>query len=80
MRRPLGEVVRELAESVEPDPVRQAGLRVSRLDVQLPIEIELRHDAGELTVLADLPRWRWRSFFDREPGRLVLQLREEARP
>ena len=80
MRRPLGQVVSEIAAAVQPEPGSHDGLRVQRLDVDLPIEVELRRDAGELTVFADLPRWRWRSFFDREPGRLTLALREEMRP
>ena len=77
IRRPLSEVVTELAESVQPDPVRHAGLRVSRLAVDLPLEVELARESDELVVRAEMPRWRWRSYFDREPGRMAIELREE---
>lgn len=76
-RRPLGDVVAELAAVVS-DPSAQAVVRVTRLSVDVPIEIELRGAIEAPEMLGDLPRWRWRSAFDREPGRLSLVLREEA--
>jgi hypothetical protein len=76
-RRALGDVVTELAAAIEPGPEARDLIRVTALDVDLPIEIELSQHDDELLLLADLPRWRWRSVFDRVPGRLSLQLCEE---
>lgn len=77
-RRPLHALVTEIAAAVEPDSARHPGLRVVRLELDLPLEVEVRREEGELTVAAELPRWRWRSYFDRDPGRLTLHLREEV--
>ena len=76
-RRPLADVVTELATAVQPDPLLYGGTRVTLLAVDAPIEVALRIDEDELLFMADLPRWRWRSVFDRQPGRLSLHLREE---
>ena len=70
-RRPLGEVVSELATAVEPGV---DAIRVTAVAVDLPVEVVLRREAEELVFLADLPRWRWRSVFDTEPGRLTFVL------
>jgi len=74
MRRPLADVVGDLAGAVRPDPLREPGLRVTRLDYDVPVEVALGRLDGGLVLIADLPRWRWRSDFDREPGRLALRL------
>jgi hypothetical protein len=76
-RRALSDVVTELATSVQPEPAAKDLIRVTGLDLDLPVEIELIRQDGELLLLADLPRWRWRSVFDRGPSRLSLHLREE---
>jgi hypothetical protein len=76
-RRLLGDVVTELATSVQPEPAARELIRVTALDVTLPVEIELSQHDDELLLLADLPRWRWRSVFDRVPSRLSLHWREE---
>jgi hypothetical protein len=76
-RRALADMVTELAAAVQPQGAAEALIRVTALDVDLPVEIELRQKPDGLLLLADLPRWRWRSVFDREPGRLSFHLQEE---
>ena len=76
-RRALSDVVTELAAAVEPGPGARDLIRVTALDLDVPVEIELSRQDNELLLLADPPRWRWRSVFDRKPGRLSLHLREE---
>jgi hypothetical protein len=73
-RRPLAAVVGDLAAAVRPDPLREPDLRVTRLDFDVPVEVALGREGADLVLIADLPRWRWRSDFDREPGRLALHL------
>lgn len=77
-RRPLGDVVAELAATVQPDPAHHAGTRVTGLAIDIPIEVELRDGSDAPELLGDLPRWRWRSAFDRQPGRLSIELSEAA--
>ena len=79
-RRPLSEVLDELVLALQPDPGRHPGLGVTELLVDLPVEAALIREPDGLVVLADLPRWRWRSAFDREPGRLRATLRKEPTP
>jgi hypothetical protein len=76
-RRALADLVTEMAARVQPEPKAQGLIRVTALDLDLPVEIELYRLDDEFVLLADLPRWRWGSIFDREPGRLSLHLREE---
>ena len=79
-RRPLGEMLCEIMESVRPDAESSPGLRIPKVEVDLPIEAALIRGSEGPELLADLPRWRWRSVFDREPGRLKAVLVEERVP
>jgi hypothetical protein len=76
MRRTLSETLVELAESTQPLPEIAPWLRVTGLTLDLPIEIALRRLAGEAELLADAPRWRWRTPFDEVPGRLRITWEE----
>jgi hypothetical protein len=51
------------------------GVRVTRLEVTLPVELELGH-AGELA--GDLPRFIRRTAFDAPPSRLTVVWEETA--
>jgi hypothetical protein len=73
-RRALWETVIELVESVRPRADAAALVRIDRLDVTLPIEMAIAIDGGEVALLADAPRWRWRSDFDATPSRLRMTL------
>jgi hypothetical protein len=75
MRRALWETVTELIAAVYPDEAA-ASIRVTQLDVDLPIEMMLRETAAGVEILADLPQWRWATAFDERRGRIRLRLCE----
>jgi hypothetical protein len=75
-RRPLADTLVDLAESMALTPAAAHGLRVRDFELTLPVEVALLRHADELLLSADLPRWRWRSAFDRRPGRVALHLVE----
>ncbi|HWB40823.1 MAG TPA: hypothetical protein VG500_06175 [Gemmatimonadales bacterium] len=77
-RRPLAAVIGDLATAGGLDSAPRPGLRVTQLGIDVPIEVALELEHGKLIFIADLPRWRWRSDFDREPGRLALSLEAVA--
>jgi hypothetical protein len=74
----LGDLVSALIESLGAVPRTGAGIRVDELFVDLPVEVRLARVDGDLALAADAPQWRWRTDFDRDPGRIVLRL--EDRP
>lgn len=76
MRRPLWETVLELMESVLPVANEESLIQVVNVWMDLPLEVTLQRRGSELALLGDLPRWRWRTVFDAEPGRLQLRCGE----
>jgi hypothetical protein len=79
MRRALWETVVDLVGAAGPDDRTSALLRVTSLDVAVPIEVVLHPTGDGPELLGDLPRWRWRGGLDEEPGRLTLHCREVSR-
>ena len=73
-RRPLAVVVTELAESLALEQIPADLFRVTMLSVDVPVEAALVRDGDDILFIADVPRWRWRSEFDRQPGRLTLHI------
>ena len=73
--RPLWETLVELTEAVRPTGAAADMVRVTKLDISLPIELSLRTlESGEIELGADAPRWRWTSPFDQQPSRLSVEL------
>jgi hypothetical protein len=52
------------------------GLRVQRISVTLPVEVELRRTGDRTDLLCDLPSMITRTAFDIKPSRLVLVCEE----
>lgn len=77
-RRPLGEMLTEVAADTL-EAAAAGGIRVRRVEVSLPVEIALRHGAGGVDLLGELPRTLTRTPFDTRPGRLEI-LWEEVQP
>lgn len=82
-RRPLGDVVVELANAAA-DAGRgansAAGLYTQSVDMTFPIEAMVEMRDGEMIVVADMPRSRRRTAFDRPASRLSFRLvAEETR-
>lgn len=71
-RRPLGEMLVEVASSTLEGLAVAPHLRVRRMVVTLPVEVGFRHARDHVELLADLPRAITRTAFDIEPGRLEL--------
>jgi hypothetical protein len=67
-RRPLATTLVELVDDVVPERT-DAGLRVGRLRLDLPLELDLERD-GQL--LGNVRRWRWPTDFDQPLSRLAV--------
>jgi hypothetical protein len=77
-RRLLADTLVELLEALEPAEAATAGVRLSRVALELPFEVRLAGTAEQPEVLADLPRWRWRTFFDDEPSRFSVSVARDG--
>lgn len=71
-QRPLGDMLGEMFDAVLAARHPSAVVRPTSLDLDLPIEMRLVESAGEPVLVADVPAWRWRTDFDRRPGRLRI--------
>jgi hypothetical protein len=79
VRRALWETLAELVEAAGPD--QDAGaLRITGVDLDLPVEVRARPADDGWELLGDLPRWRWRGGFDERPARLRLRCVEGGQP
>lgn len=70
MRRPLAETLVEMLDTMGPIRVGAAGLRISSIALDLPLEVLLTGPDDDPVLLANHPRWRWTTDFDERPGRL----------
>jgi hypothetical protein len=66
-RRPLATTLVELVEGVVPERA-EAGLRVDRLRLDLPLELKVDRKGR---LLGNVRRWRWPTDFDEPLGRLA---------
>jgi hypothetical protein len=73
MKRPFGESLRELVESVQPAGVETEQLRVVGVYFDLPLEVQMRGTGDQAEFLGDVPNWRWRTEFDLPPGRMRIR-------
>ncbi len=73
MQRPLGDMLTEVLGVVGNGKLP---VRTRRLELTLPIEVSLQEVDGETTFIADLPRWRWRTIFDRRPSSISIVYEE----
>lgn len=78
MRRPLWETLAEVLGAVS--SAEEAGIRVTSLLLELPVELQLRRSPGSTELLACLPRWRWTTVFDPPSSRLRLHSEEYRLP
>jgi len=62
--------------AVETARTEAAQVRARSVEMTLPIEVRLEDIGGESTFVADLPVWRWRTFFDQTPSRLRITWEE----
>ncbi len=73
-RRALSDTLVNLVDGVclNPGP----GLRATSIELSLPLEVSLEQQAGEAVLLADLPRFVYRTAFDMEPSRVTVRWAE----
>lgn len=73
MPAPLSITVAALLVDLLSTAPAAAAMRVTSFTADLPAEATIAHtDAGTPAVLMSPPQWRWRTTFDRQPGRLRL--------
>lgn len=77
MRPELWATLAALMDSLQPPG---AGLRLDRVELDLPLELALRGRGDAARVLGSPPRWRWPTAFDARPARLRMTLRPERVP
>lgn len=75
MQRAFWKLLVDMAEALEPTAA-ESGIRVESLEIDAPLQVQLREVGGELQFLADVPRWRWTTDFDEKPCRMHMILTE----
>ncbi len=76
MRRELWETIVDLFEATTTLQMTQAGLRVTNMSYDIPVEIVTRKTDVGFRLLVDVPHSRWMSGYHAPPSRLRLTLRE----
>ena len=76
-RRTMGEMLSEVADGAI-GAASVAGLRATRVEVTLPIDVSFRGSGDQLQLLAELPRFITRCAFDSQPGSLTVVWQEAA--
>ncbi len=71
-RRPLGELIAELAGSAA-EFAGAGPLRASSVRIGLPIDLRLVSEAGGLVLIGDVPLFRTRTAFDPDPARVEVE-------
>ncbi|CAN7557093.1 hypothetical protein LJR225_004064 [Phenylobacterium sp. LjRoot225] len=74
-RRTMGAMLAEVADGAMA-AAATGGLRATRVEITLPVEVGFRRVDGETQLLADLPRLLTRTDFDLEPSRLTVVWQE----
>ena len=78
MKRELWETLCEIVDGLTPVTTEGIAIRVRTVQLDLPMEFDVLGTGDRAIVRADLPRWRWTTDFDPEPGRLQVRLQEGA--
>jgi hypothetical protein len=75
IRRPLEDMIGELVDGLFALPTSDAaGVRLSEVELALPIETRVLGGSSGPVVHADMPTLRTRTAFDLPVGRLVVRL------
>jgi hypothetical protein len=76
--RPLSEMLSEVLGGVQTADAEVPLVRIRSVELSLPVEVSLRELDGEETLIADLPVWRWRTYFDQPVSKLSILWEEQA--
>jgi hypothetical protein len=72
-RRPLGELVTELAEGMaDLDVAGGVPVRARSLSLSVPVDLRVTSTDAGIVVIADVPLFLTRTAFDPEPARLEV--------
>lgn len=74
MRRELWETMVELLEALQTPEASKQGLRINRVLLDLPIELQVLQAESGMQLFADLPRWRWVGGLDAPVGRMRIDI------
>jgi hypothetical protein len=77
-RRELSDMLSDVADGMLAG-ADGAGAHATSMELSLPVEVALETRDGALALLAELPRFVFRTSFDGPPSRLTVVLAEEAR-
>lgn len=77
-RIPLSDALLDVLSGLAPDV--GSGARLTGLDLDLPLEVDVATRDGELVFLAHPRRWRLATVFDERPGRLSIRFGTADRP
>ena len=77
--RPLGDMLTDVAGSLLDLRADQSVVRVTSVELTLPVDVKLNRSDERLIFCADVPAWRWRTDWDPPFGQLRLTLEETRR-
>ena len=80
-KRPLWETLVDLAHAVMPaDGLEAEMIRVTSVEMNLPVEVTVRQSIAGIEFLADMPVWRMSTFFDAPKSRMTILWAEGLAP
>ena len=77
-RRQLDQLLDEMADAALVAARGAPGMRATRLEIALPIELTTGMRQGQAVLFGDVPRTRLLSDFDLPPARLVVVWQETS--
>ena len=77
--RPLADMLTEVAGSLLDLGSKQRVVRATSIELTLPIDVKMWHSQESLIFCADVPAWRWRTYWDPPCGQLQFVLEEMER-
>lgn len=77
-RRELWETITEIVGALTVPDAESIGLRVTDVDINLPVEVVLAPTDVGFKVYVDVPAWRTETGIQHQKGRLRIRLTEET--
>jgi hypothetical protein len=78
-KRSLSETLIDMVDGVAFNPPG-LGLRVTSIEMTLPVDVAIESEAGEPVFLADVPQFVYRTAFDLAPSHLTVVWTERGTP
>ena len=74
--RPLADMLTDVFDAVLVARHDTPMIYARRVDLTLPLEVRFQQGPDGPEFIGDLPAWRWRTDFDRQPSRLSIAWEE----